>query len=134
MRKIALITDDGQAVSKHFGRALYYQVVSVDDGQVVSREMRSKSGHSQFASEPGAHEITEGHQHGSGPAAEARHTQMAQTIDDCEAVICGGMGSGAYFSLMRRGIKPVVTEVQTIDEAVLAYIEGRLVNREDLLH
>jgi predicted Fe-Mo cluster-binding NifX family protein len=134
MKKVALITDDGQAVSRHFGRAAYYLVVSIEDGRAISRELRPKAGHIQFADQPGGHDTTEGHQHGTGPEAQARHARMAQTIDDCEAVICGGMGSGAYFNLMQRGIKPFVTEVLTIDEAVQAYVEGRLVNREDLLH
>jgi len=132
--KIALITDDGLTVSKHFGRARYYLVVSLEGGQIVAREMRAKPGHTQFADDPHDHDLVEGHQHGSGPAAQNRHAQMAQVISDCEAVVCGGMGSGAYFSLQQRGIKPMVTEVSTIDEAVLAYSENRLVNREDLLH
>ena len=132
--KLAIITDDGTTVSKHFGRAGYYLVVSLESGQIASREMRAKLGHAQFAGEPHGHDDTEGHQHGSGPEAQSRHARMAHVIGDCEAVICGGMGSGAYFNLMQHGIKPVVTEVNQIDEAVLAYAEGRLVNREDLLH
>lgn len=132
--KIALITDDGLTVSKHFGRAQYYLVVSLEGSQVVKREMRAKPQHTQFATDPHDHDAVDGHQHGSGPAAQNRHTQMAQVISDCEALVCGGMGSGAYFNMAQHGIKPIVTEVNKVDEAVLAYAEGRLVNREDLLH
>mgnify|MGYP001095166884 CR=1 FL=1 len=38
--KIAAITDDGVAISQHFGRAAYYLVATVEDGQIVNRELR----------------------------------------------------------------------------------------------
>jgi predicted Fe-Mo cluster-binding NifX family protein len=44
------------------------------------------------------------------------------------------MGAGAYQSMAERGIKPVVTEIALIDEAVMAYAEGRIVDRTDWLH
>ena len=44
------------------------------------------------------------------------------------------MGAGAYQSMVERGIKPVVTELASIDEAVMAYVEGRIVDRTDRLH
>ena len=47
--KIAAITDDGQTISQHFGRAPYYVVVTVEDGKVVQHEQREKLGHSHFA-------------------------------------------------------------------------------------
>ena len=31
--KIAFVTDDGQSISAHFGRAAYYLVVDVVDGK-----------------------------------------------------------------------------------------------------
>jgi predicted Fe-Mo cluster-binding NifX family protein len=59
---------------------------------------------------------------------------MAEAIADCQALLCGGMGAGAYQSMVERGIKPVVTEITDIEEAVMAYIEGRIVDRTDRLH
>ena len=47
--KIAVITDDGKTISQHFGRALHYQVLTIEEGKVVDREMRDKLGHSQFS-------------------------------------------------------------------------------------
>ena len=41
---------------------------------------------------------------------------------------------GAYQSMISRGIKPVVTEIEDIHEAVMAYVQGRLADRVDLLH
>jgi hypothetical protein len=44
------------------------------------------------------------------------------------------MGSGAYQSMLARGIRPVVTDLTSIDEAALAYAQGTIVDRTDLLH
>jgi predicted Fe-Mo cluster-binding NifX family protein len=63
-----------------------------------------------------------------------KHLQMAEAIADCEALLCGGMGMGAYQSMVTCGIKPVVTEVREIDRAVMAYVEGKIVDQVDKLH
>jgi predicted Fe-Mo cluster-binding NifX family protein len=131
--KIAAITDDGRTISQHFGRASYYLVATIENSAIVNRELRDKLGHAHFANEP--HEGDQpGQPHGLGPAAQNRHVQMAEAIADCQALLCGGMGAGAYQSMIERGIKPFVTEIASIDEAVMAYVEGRIVDRTDRLH
>jgi predicted Fe-Mo cluster-binding NifX family protein len=130
--KIAVITDDELTISQHFGRAPYYVVVTVEDGKIVSRERREKLGHAHFANEP--HAEGAGQPHGFGPEAHNRHLQMAEAIADCEALLCGGMGRGAYESMQARNIKPVVTDLRLIDEAALAYAQGRIVDLVEKLH
>jgi predicted Fe-Mo cluster-binding NifX family protein len=131
--KIAAITDDGKTISQHFGRASHYLVATVENGQIISRELREKLGHSQFASEPHATEIP-GQPHGMDPASHDKHILMAQAILDCKALLCRGMGMGAYESMKVAGIQPVVTEIVTIDEAVLAYFNGKIVDHVESLH
>jgi predicted Fe-Mo cluster-binding NifX family protein len=131
--KIAAITDDGKTISQHFGRAPYYLVLTVEDGRIVGRELRDKLGHSHFVNQ--THEADQpGQPHGMGTASHNKHLQMAEAIADCEALLCGGMGMGAYQSMVTRGIKPVVTDHQEIDQAVMAYVEGKIVDRVDRLH
>lgn len=131
--KIAVVTDDGATISKHFGRASHYQVVTVENNQIVNRELRDKIGHAHFAHEP--HDPAPSDRpHGMGAHSQSRHARMAEAIGDCEVVICGGMGMGAYENFRERGIRPVVTDVELIDEAVLAFVEGRLVDQVDRLH
>lgn len=134
--KIAVITDDEQSISQHFGRAPYYLVVTIEDGKVVGRERRDKLGHAHFANEPHAAEShgADPRGHGFDPAAQDRHVRMAATIADCEVLLCRGMGAGAYESMKQAGIRPIVTDIADIDEAVQAYIEGRIVDRVDRLH
>ena len=131
--KIALITDDGKTISQHFGRAPYYLVVTIEDGQVTQREMRDKLGHNHFASQD--HEQhSAGERHGFDAGSHDKHINMAQAIADCEAIICGGMGAGAYESMRRLNIRPVVTDLRGIDEAIQAYASGSLQDRTELLH
>jgi predicted Fe-Mo cluster-binding NifX family protein len=59
---------------------------------------------------------------------------MAEAIADCEALLCGGMGVGAYQSMKERGIRPIVTDIESIDEAIQAYVEGRIVDQTERLH
>jgi predicted Fe-Mo cluster-binding NifX family protein len=131
--KIAAITDDGMTISQHFGRAAYYLVVTVQNGQIVDRELRNKLGHAHFASQPHAEELP-GQMHGMDAASRNKHLQMAEAIGDCEALLCRGMGMGAYQSMQARGIRPVVTDIASIDEAVLAYNDGSIVDQVDRLH
>jgi predicted Fe-Mo cluster-binding NifX family protein len=134
--KIAVITDDEQSISQHFGRAPYYLVVTIEDGKVVQRERRDKLGHAHFANEPHAPEAHEADPRGHGfdPAAQDRHVRMAAAIADCEVLLCRGMGAGAYESMKQAGIRPIVTDIPGIDEAVQAYMEGKIVDRTDRLH
>lgn len=131
--KVAVITDDGKSISRHFGRAQHYLVATVEDGEIVDRELRDKLGHHNFSNEPhGPH--NPGQPHGFDSAAHNKHQRMAESISDCEAVICGGMGAGAYRSMVEGGIKPVVTDLTSIDEAVMAYVKGTIIDRVDKLH
>jgi predicted Fe-Mo cluster-binding NifX family protein len=130
--KIAVITDDERTISQHFGRAPYYLVATIENGQIVNRERRDKLGHAHFAAEP--HEHQPGERHGFDPVSQDRHMRMAEAIADCEVLLCGGMGAGAYESMRARGIKPIVTDVRSIDEAVQAYLAGQLIDQVERLH
>ena len=131
--KIAAITDDGSSISQHFGRANYYLVVTVENGQIVNHEMRDKLSHSHFANEPHEPE-TPGQPHGFSPPSQDRHARMAQAISDCDVLLCRGMGMGAYESMKVYGIKPIVTDIADIDEAVMAYLGGNIVDHVERLH
>ena len=131
--KIAVITDDGKTISQHFGRAQYYQVATVENGQVINHELRDKLGHANFVNEPHHPEIP-GQPHGFSPASQDRHAQMAQAITDCEVLLCRGMGMGAYESMKTYGIRPIVTDIVNIDDAVMAYVGGNIVDHVERLH
>lgn len=130
--KIAFITDDGKNISQHFGRAAYYLVLDLADGVILNREMREKMGHTHF------HQEGRDPNHGLGSGMDAsshrKHGQMSEVINDCDVLICGGMGRGAYQSMQSLGIKPIVTDVTDIEDALQLYREGKLVDQTDKLH
>lgn len=133
--KIAIVTDNEKTISQHFGRASHYMVVTIEDGKIVNREMREKMGHAQFQVEHNEdHHHEGGEQHGYGVTADHKHGRMAETITDCEAVLCRGMGMGAYENMKARNIRPVVTDIADIDEAVLEYANGKIVDHIEKLH
>lgn len=132
--KIAFITDDGKTISRHFGRAGHYLVVEVEDGKEISREMRDKQGHTHFAQQGEHHDHSSGGGSGMGAESHTKHQSMAEVISDCQTLICGGMGRGAYQSMEVLGITPVVTQEFNIEAALEAFIKGNLTDHTEMLH
>lgn len=133
--KIAVITEDGQTISQHFGRAPYYLVFTVEDGAIVAQELRDKVGHRQFAHEDHDHDAeSDPRGHGFGAHSDAKHARMIESIQDCDAIIVRGMGRGAYLAMEQANIRPFVTDLAGAEEAVRAYLGGTLADHTDLLH
>ena len=131
--KIAAITEDKTTISQHFGRAPLYLVVTVEEGRVVNKETRDKTGHHTFAAHQHPETAPE-ERHGYDAGAQTRHASMAETISDCQVLLAGGMGWGAYESMRSYNIEPVVTDVENIDEAIELYSAGKLENLMERLH
>lgn len=132
--KIALITDDGKTISQHFGRAPYYLVLTIEGGKITNREMRNKLGHNHFSTQPDHEEHHHEGEHGCGAGSHDKHVSMAEAIADCKALLCGGMGMGAYNSMLQLNITPVVTDILDVEEAAQAFIDGKLIDHTELLH
>ncbi len=128
--KIAIVTDDGQTISAHFGRARAYAVLTVLDGDVVERELRPKSA-PHLDRGPGHDDSDSSH---DGPAAHARHDQMIAPIADCTCLVARGMGRGAYDRISEAGIRPIVTDIVDPDVAAIACANGCIVDLADRLH
>ena len=131
--KIAVVTDDEITICQHFGRASLYVVFAIQDGKITSKEKRPKMGHSHFSAADGAHSEHSG-PHGFDAASQKKHASMAEAIADCQVLITGGMGRGAYESLKSYKIEPVITDIQNIDEAIKLRLEGKLPNLVEKLH
>lgn len=123
--KIAIVSDDSQTVSQHFGRATRYVVLTIDDGRVTAREVREKLGHTAAHSEHAEHSTEE---------ADHRHQDMISVVGDCTILVAGRMGPGAYEAIRARGVRPILTEFRTVDEVADAFARGSLVDRPERLH
>lgn len=133
--KIAVVTEDEVTISQHFGRAPYYMVYTVEKGKIVSHEKRNKAGHHTAGSHD-CHEDQSCHdaKHGMDAESQNKHAGMLANILDSQVLIAGGMGYGAYESLKSSGIEPIITDSESIDEAVKLHLEGKLVNLMEKLH
>jgi len=129
--KIAFVTDDGVTITQHFGRAGKYLVVEIEKGKEVSRDLRSKLEHTYFRKKEHDHKGTPDH---DSPAAHNKHVQMMNAIEDCDVVICGGMGRGAFQSIVSLGKKVFMTNTGNINDALKGYLAGELVDMSDLVH
>ena len=129
--KIAAVTEDGVTISQHFGRAPYYVVLTVEDGQIVDREQREKVAHGRGA---GGHVHIEGQAHGFDAASQDTHGRMAAPIADCQVLLARGMGAGAHASLQQAGIRPIITTIANIEEAALQAANGTIIDHQERLH
>jgi predicted Fe-Mo cluster-binding NifX family protein len=133
--KIAAVTDDGITLSEHFGQATRYVVMTVVEDRVVNREERAKPAceHHHGAD---AHDGADAHEHHHDHAQAQEsahgtdtedegpdlHTRMTNVIADCEAVIVRGVPRPMYQHLVSTGIRPLITSIPAIDDAMDAYL------------
>ncbi len=130
--KVAVVTNDAETISQHFGRSRFYKIITIKDEKQFSQEIRPRgTGHyaqgAQNHNHEHSHSDSEG-RHGFGPEANDRHASMAREIADCDMLIAGGMGAGAYQSFVNAGLKVILTDKMNIDEAIDLLIKGTLEN------
>ncbi|MGQ9928618.1 MAG: NifB/NifX family molybdenum-iron cluster-binding protein [Chloroflexaceae bacterium] len=125
---IALVSNDGTRLSRHFGRARNYVVATIEDGREVAREMRPKPahhGHSQTI-------------HGPDEAGEHQHSHdhdaMLAPIADCAVVIANGIGAPMSQRVRQAGLQLICTPILSVDEAIAAYLAGTLEDHAELIH
>ncbi|MFW5708786.1 MAG: NifB/NifX family molybdenum-iron cluster-binding protein [Chloroflexota bacterium] len=135
--KIAVITDDTQTISRHFGCAKYYLIYTIKSGETVGSEQIQKPVH-QHHHHGHVHLHDQGdHTHGphDDPQAEAeRHADMFEPLRGCDAVLIRGMGRGAHVGLSAIGVQPIITNISTISDAINAYLDGSIVDHPEKLH
>jgi predicted Fe-Mo cluster-binding NifX family protein len=110
-KKIAVVTEDGQKVSSHFGMASLYKVFTIEGGKAIGEETREKPHHEQHPN----HHTEYGHRH--------HHADMFTPITDCQVLICGGMGEPAYRKALASGVEVYLTG-GPIQTALRAYLNG----------
>ncbi len=125
--KIAAVTADGSTIHAHFGQAPYFEVLTIEEGKIVSRERRAKPSHTGHHAGDGER----AHQHAGGDSHAAG---MAAIISDCQVVLSRGMGEPAYYALRAAGVEPILVQEQTVDEAVQAYLRGELQHHSERMH
>ncbi len=131
--KIAVVSENESTISQHFGRAPYYIILTVENGKVVKQEKFERGAAGTCAC---GHSEEEEHHHAShsGPDSAAKHNKMVDPIADCQVLIAGGMGYGAYQALKSRGLDVFITAQSSIQKAVELFSAGKLDNLMERLH
>jgi predicted Fe-Mo cluster-binding NifX family protein len=114
--KIAIVSDDKNTISHHFGRALGVIVFEIDKDKVLSEEYRENVGKNK------------------GECGSCDHEAMIKNVKDCSHVISYGMGQRIYNDLLAHNIIAVVTEEKTVKDALSKFMNNSLKNRTDKLH
>lgn len=134
--KIAIVSDDEQTISQHFGRAEKYIVISYEQEKIIERKSLPKL---DFCHSSQRHHGRHEHRsdtrgNGFGKNSKASHEKMFDDIKDCDILVSRGMGRGAFLDLQRLGIRPIITDIADIDMAIQAVVDDSIVNHIEKLH
>ncbi|NWJ46377.1 MAG: hypothetical protein HXX08_10910 [Chloroflexi bacterium] len=137
--KIAAVSNNGNSISAHFGKARYFVVLTLEEGKIIKREVIDR----ETIDETPSLSATSGNsgrvlnvinrQENKSPTGEVKRHNI-ESIAGCEVVLSRGMGSGMLQRLEQANIRAILTDVMSIDEAVEAYLEGKLSHHPDLVH
>ena len=121
--KIAVATIDGVSVSQHFGQSKGFVVFEAEGSALGAPEFRANH-HTPHAQGLCNHEG--GHRHGAHD-----HGNILELLNDCNVVLCAGMGAGAAQALRTHGIEPIILAVaSSADEAAASYLNGTVPTSE----
>ena len=119
--KIAVPTNDGVTMSRHFGRSASFLVFDVQGNSIKSCETRANDG-----------QCSHGPQQSHGEECQSgahSHAGVVSVVANCELVICSGIGDGARQALEAGGIKVMLIgpDAGPAERTVAAYLAGTLV-------
>lgn len=116
--KIAFPTEDGQTISRHFGRAPLFKIVTLQNGQEVESELRGNPSTAEAHDQEHEH----GHEHGEHQGHGAKFALVA----DCQVLIGAGMGQPAFDRLQNMGLDVYLTGEKQIAAALAKFQAGTL--------
>ena len=124
--RIAVASQDGTAVSQHFGRSTCFLVFETDGRNVLSVQTREASDSGCGHSHGEGHDHSAGHSHGHDDASHS-HSMMIEPILDCDILMCGGMGRRAADALAMQGVRPMIVPADAEPATLVQWLlEGRL--------
>jgi len=101
-------------------------VYETDDSKILNKELRQNTftHHMTHPEEEHGH-----HNHGEGEVHS--HQGLIEGLTDCSHVIFQSGGWRVVEDLKSNNITPVLTDEKIADEAVLKFLKGELVTKED---
>lgn len=130
---IGVATEDKINVGEHFGGSSCIIVAIVENGKIVNKEERHLPGHEEFAKSEHHPQTSESGKHGFGLLAEKRHKIQLEVFKDCDVLITGLIGTGAYNFFKNAGIEVIATDIKGIDDVISLCAQGKLEHTESLM-
>ena len=117
--QVAVASDDGKTIARHFGRARGFLVYEIENSRIRNRRYvrNTFTGH--------AGNVEAGHD----PAD--CHDSIIAALNDCEAVISHGMGKRIYRDLRKAGITAYVVDETDADAALSLYLRNALTDHPE---
>lgn len=125
---IAVPSNDGINVSAHFGRSKGFLIFETENQEIIKSAYRLNdvTAHATGLHHAHGHD----HNHGAGEHSHS-HTGILDLLEDCEAVIAGGMGNRLYVDLQAAGKKATITRESNARQAVLLMLQNQLDNNPE---
>jgi predicted Fe-Mo cluster-binding NifX family protein len=125
--KIAVATNDNVLVAGHVGRCKAFLIYETEGSKIISKEIRQNSftHHGQNQDHAERHHLQYGVGHGHG------HQNLVEGLKDCESLIFNHGGWRLIEDLKAHNLKPILTNEEVAENAVLKYLNGNLVISED---
>jgi predicted Fe-Mo cluster-binding NifX family protein len=118
--KIAVPSNDRKTLCPHFGRTEGFLIFQTSNQQVLTTEYRPNT----FTQ----HVMGQEHHHHQEPHS---HNRILNALEDCEAVIAGGMGHRLQQDLIQSGKEIYITSQSEALTAVTLFLQNKLASDKD---
>ncbi|MBU1099547.1 MAG: iron-molybdenum cofactor biosynthesis protein [Bacteroidetes bacterium] len=137
--KLAIASDDSRTVTGHIGRVRGFLILSIVDGQVISKEYRQNlfTHHSKTNNGAESEKEQSHHNHGQAYGKEHSHghSKLSEGLKDCSHLICHGAGWRVVEDLKKVGIEVIFTTETDAATAAIKYSKGELeINENGACH
>ncbi len=130
--KIAIPTNDGVTISRHFGQARAFLVITFDQGEIVDQELRELPDAGEHHHHHHDHDHHHDHHHGMG--GNPAHMAKFDYLRDCQYLIGGGMGQPAVQRLNAMGIQVAMTDHRRIADLLEEIKTGQVKHNPQRIH
>ncbi len=128
--KIAIPTNDGVTISRHFGQARAFLVITLDQGEIVDQELRELPDSGDHHHHHDHHH----HDHHHGMGGNPAHMAKFDYLRDCQFLIGGGMGQPAMQRLNAMGIQVALTDHRHIADLLEELKTGQVKHNPQRIH
>ena len=139
--KIAFVSNNNKNIVGAFGQSKYFEVFTIENGEVVARETREAYKTNAGNELPTLMNKVTADSPTSKPVfslgvmdkSKEKHLKLAKTISDCNYVVARGMCANAWDSIEQFKMKPIITSQKDFDAVIPEVIAETIAdNKHDI--